>query len=375
MSSYNLCIVKPNRSAFSETFIQAHINRLLGNKKVLYGGSFPLYDENGKLLIRSILGVLSYLIQKRLLKRRVIPVRTQALISYLKAQHINLVFAEYGTVGAMITDACKLANVPLIIHFHGADAHHQPTIDAHQYGQAFAYASAIIAVSEDMVKQLSKLGASKEKLFLNPCGVDTAFFNLIDVQNNPPNFLSIGRFVEKKSPTSLVKAFYYVATKIPDAHLWMVGTGALIKETKALAIKLKLTERITFTGVLLPADILLLMKKMRCFVQHSVRATDGDMEGSPVAILEASASGLPVVSTKHAGIKQAVLDKKTGFLVCEHDIVGMAEYMIAIASSTKLATQMGLNGRQHMIDNYQMEKQINKLDTIIQQCIVIKQTP
>src|SRR3954468_6316445 len=112
MEPFNLCIIKPNKEVFSETFIQAHIDRLPGNKKVLYGGSFPVYDDEGNYLIKSKIGLLSYLIQKRLFNKKDIKVRTNALVEYLKQQQINIVLAEYGMVGAMITDACKIVNVP-----------------------------------------------------------------------------------------------------------------------------------------------------------------------------------------------------------------------------------------------------------------------
>lgn len=369
MYRYNLCIVKPNGFTFSETFIQAHIQRLGGNKKVLYGGSFPIYEENGALLIRSKLDLLNYLIQKKLFKRQKISVRTQAFVNYLKEQNIDIVLAEYGTVGATIAKACQQASTPLVIHFHGADAHHRATIEAHDYKRAFAYARAIVGVSDDMVQQLAKLGAPTDKLFLIPYGIDTHFFKPLSIRNNPPNFLSIGRFVEKKSPTSLVKAFQIVANKIPEAHLWMVGSGTLLEETKKLAQQLDIANKITFMGVLTSSEIALLMDKMRCFVQHSVTAVDGDMEGTPLAILEASSSGLPIVSTKHAGIKQAVIDSKTGFLVDEYDIETMAERMIQFASSAELAARMGTNARQHILKNYQIDKQIAKLDQLIQMSI------
>src|SRR5476651_1614470 len=128
MEPFNLCIIKPNKDSFSETFVQEHINRLPGNKKVLYGGVFPVYDHEGKYLIRSIFGLLSYLVQKKIFHKLDIKVRTQALTNYLKAQKIDVVFVEYGMVGAMVTEACQLANVPLVIHFHGADVYHKETV-------------------------------------------------------------------------------------------------------------------------------------------------------------------------------------------------------------------------------------------------------
>jgi len=370
--SYNLCIIKPNKSAFSETFIQEHIIRLAGNKKVLYGGAFPVYDHEDKFLIKSKLSLLSYLVQKKLLGKKSIGVRTNALRDYFTINKIDVVLAEYGMVGAMVTEACRLAGVPLIIHFHGADAYYKRNIDeyAELYKKAFAYASAIIAVSKDMVSKLISLGAPADKIFNASCGVDIITFPQLDISNSKKDFLFVGRFVEKKSPQSLVKAFKLVVDKFPDAKLWMVGGGPLFEETKELIIDLGLGNNITLTGVLKTAQIKELMKQMRCFVQHSVTAANGDSEGTPVTVLEAASSGLPVVATGHTGIKDAVIDGVTGFLVDEFDINGMAEKMIVLAQSPQLAVQLGKAGREHMINNYQMDDRINLLNKIIKDSIV-----
>jgi glycosyltransferase involved in cell wall biosynthesis len=371
MESFNLCIIKPNANALSETFIQEHINRLSGNKKILYGGAFPVYDNEGKYLIHSKLGLLSYLIQKRLFKKQNISIRTKALVNYLKQEHINVVLAEYGMVGAMVTEACKLANVPLVIHFHGADAHHQATVLAYAnlYKKALNYASAIVAVSNEMVDALKKLGASPDKIYLNPYGVDTHKFPKIDISKSGINFISVGRFVEKKSPLTVVKAFKIVAEKFPDAHLWMVGAGPLCDDTKNLIEQLNLEDQVSLTGALPSSEIQKLMQKMRCFVQHSITAADGDMEGTPNTILEAGSSGLAIVSTFHAGIKEAVIHDETGFLVPENDCLGMADYMIKLANDPQLAVTIGDKEAAHIRKNYDMDKRIDVLNKILQQAI------
>jgi colanic acid/amylovoran biosynthesis glycosyltransferase len=368
---YNLCIIKPNKSAFSETFIQAHIDRLAGHKFVLYGGAFPVYDQDGNYLIKSKWGLLSYLIQKRLFHRQKIKVRTNALVNYFTANKIDVVFAEYGMVGASVTEACQLANIPLIIHFHGADVYYHKNITeyAELYQDAFKYADAFIAVSADMVEELKKLGAPADKIHNASCGVDTASFTLIDISKSAQNFLAIGRFVDKKAPLTLVKAFKLVVEAAPDAKLGMVGQGPLFEQTQKLITELGLENNITLTGVLPQDKIKELIKTMRCFVQHSVVAPNGDSEGTPVTVLEASSSGLPVVSTRHAGIKEAVVNGATGFLTAEHDIEGMAANMIKLANSVDLAMQLGNAGREHMIANYDINKRIALLDSVIQKSI------
>ncbi|MBS1525888.1 MAG: glycosyltransferase [Bacteroidetes bacterium] len=371
MEHFNLCIIKPNDNAFSETFIQEHVNRLPGNKKVLYGGAFPVYDNEGKYLIRSKLGLLSYLIQKRIFRKKNIGVRNRALVNYLKKENIDVVFAEYGMVGAMVTKACKQAGVPLVIHFHGADVHHKPTVATYYdfYKEAFKYADRLVAVSGDMVDELVRLGAPAEKIVKASCGVDTENFPLVDVLHSEKRFLAVGRFVEKKSPSSVIKAFKIVHEKFPDAHLTMAGGGPLFDETKALVSELRLDNSVELPGVLNSNEIKRLISRARSFVQHSVTAANGDKEGTPVTILEAGASGLAIVSTLHAGIKEAVINGETGFLVPEHDIEGMAHYMIEIAGDADLASRMGIKESEYIYKNYNIKDRINTLAAILLQAI------
>jgi colanic acid/amylovoran biosynthesis glycosyltransferase len=371
MEPINLCIIKPNKHTVSETFVQEHINRLPGNKKVLYGGVFPVYDHEDKYLIKSKLGLLSYLIQKKIFKKQRIAVRTNALVTYLLKQKIDVVFVEYGMVGAMVTKACRIANMPLVIHYHGADVYHRETVAAYRdlYAEAFKYASAFISVSVDMIEALKGLGAPADKIHLASCGVDTEAFPQLDISNTKQNFLSVGRFVEKKSPQSVVKAFDLITRAVPEARLSMVGTGPLFDETKALIEELNLTDKIRLTGALTSAEIKMLFSQTRCFVQHSVTAANGDKEGTPVTILEAGSSGLPVVSTFHAGIKQAVVHQKTGYLVPEHDVQGMADYMIKIAQDVQLAIQLGTAGAAHIRENYDIRDRINTLTDILYKAI------
>src|SRR5262249_1315641 len=94
------------------------------------------------------------------------------------------------------------------------------------------------------------------------------------------------------------------------------------------------------------------------FLQHAM--TDpftGDQEGLPVAILEAMASGLPVVSTDHAGIPEAVVDGTSGYIVSEGDTRAMAERILALAGDPDLRARMGLAGWQRVRDFYSWEKE------------------
>jgi colanic acid/amylovoran biosynthesis glycosyltransferase len=371
MEQFNLCIIKPNKDSFSETFVKEHIERLPGNKKVLYGGVFPVYDHEGKYLIRSLLGLLSYLIQKKIFNRLDIKVRIRALAEYLTKQKIDVVFVEYGMVGALVTEACQIADVPLVIHYHGADVHRRETIRQYHalYQRSFNYASALIAVSGDMAKALVELGAPAGKITNASCGVDPNAFPQLDISKTGRTFLAIGRFVEKKSPVSVVKAFKLVIDQYPDATLSMVGQGPLFDQTKALIAQLHLEKSVTLFGGLKPEQVKELFAKARCFVQHSVTATDGDKEGTPVTILEAGSSGLAIVSTQHAGIKEAVINGETGYLVPEYDIEGMAGYMMRIAADVELAVSLGAKDATYIRENYDIRNRIKTITKLLKQAI------
>lgn len=369
--AYNLCIIKPNDAVYSETFIQNHIDFLKGNKTVLYGGDFPLYKSDGSLLIESKLDLLIYLIKKRIFKHSDIAVRNKALMSFLNKNKVDVVLAEYGMVGASVYKACKASKVPLVIHFHGADAHHKPTISKYIkcYKHAFDYASNIVCVSQFMLDELVKLGAPKEKLVLNPYGVNLDKFKTTDVKRTTQTLFFVGRFVEKKAPDILIKAFARVKKAIPTAHLIMAGEGPLLAESKLLATQLELGANIDFPGAYTHTQVQMQMQKVSAFVQHSVITRDGDCEGTPNSILEASASGLPVISTFHAGIKEAVIDKKTGLLCEERDIEAFARNMIAVLENEDYANELGRNGAEHIRLNYDLKIKIANLNQILKSAI------
>lgn len=362
-----LCIIKPNKVNYSEPFVEAHIQRLPGNKKVVYGGFFPLFRHDGAFLIRNKLKLAAYLFQKRVLDKKSIPVRDRAFAAYLRDQQVDVVLAEYGPAGALVTDACRDAGVPMVIHYHGFDAHDRQVIAEYGelYRESYGYASAVVGVSEDMCRSLEALGCPPEKIVYNPYGVDLRLFYPVDVSASPVHFLSVARFAEKKAPHLTLRAFASVREQFPQARLTMAGKGPLWEQSKKLAAELGLAQSVDFAGVLSHEQVYELMKTTRAFVQHSVTAANGDSEGTPNSILEAAAAGLPAVSTRHAGIKEAVLHEKTGFLVAEHDVEGMARYMALLAEDASLAASLGAAAREHMEENYSFDQRIGRLWNVI----------
>jgi glycosyltransferase involved in cell wall biosynthesis len=96
-----------------------------------------------------------------------------------------------------------------------------------------------------------------------------------------------------------------------------------------------------------------------------LRTASGDSEGTPNTILEASATGLPIVSTKHAGIREAVVDGQTGYLVEEGEYEIMAQKIIDLLGNPALVESMGAAARKHMEQHYEMSFRIQSLKNIL----------
>lgn len=109
-----------------------------------------------------------------------------------------------------------------------------------------------------------------------------------------------------------------------------------------------------------------LMSKADIFLQHSMTDPEsGNEEGLPVAILEAMANSLPVVSTRHAGIPEAVLDGFTGYLVDEGDTLEMGERIVMLALDPHLRQRMGEDGWRRVKDNFSWENEQRQLLKIL----------
>jgi colanic acid/amylovoran biosynthesis glycosyltransferase len=286
----------------------------------------------------------------------------------LRRHRPDVVLAEFGTTGVIVSEACRLEKVPLVVHFHGRDASHRDVLseNEHSYSKMFAQAAAVIAVSKAMRDRLIDLGAPPERLFHIPYGIDLADFQGSDPSVAPPTFLAVGRFVEKKAPHLTILSFAETLRSCPDARLRMIGEGELLGACRDLACALGVGNAVTFLGAQSHTVVAEEMRRARAFVQHSVVAESGDSEGTPVAVLEASASGLPVVATRHAGIPDVIIDGQTGFLVEERDCSAMGRMMGRLADDQILASELGAAGRRRVAEHYNSDRSICSLRRVLE---------
>jgi glycosyltransferase involved in cell wall biosynthesis len=175
----------------------------------------------------------------------------------------------------------------------------------------------------------------------------------------------VGRLVEKKAPHLTIEAFGRIAHQYPQAQLDIIGDGPLAGRCHALVQQLGLRERVHMHGVRSSEYVARLMGEVSLFVQHSLTAPNGDTEGLPVTILEAMASALPVVSTWHSGIPEAVRNGITGLLVEERDVEGMAASMATVLDNPRRAAAMGAAGRERVLRHFTLEQTRDRLRSIM----------
>jgi colanic acid/amylovoran biosynthesis glycosyltransferase len=360
---HRLSIVKGSGPV--EEFVRAHADGLPARVTLIHG--LPPRIADRPILSRSILN-RAFRKAGRLLWRREWEWEiTSAYLRAFRRDRPNAVLAEFGQSGVVVLDACQRMGLPLIVHFHGADVSKHAVL--HEYGERyrtlFREARAVVAVSRAMVKRLISLGAPPEKVHWSPCGVDCGGFSSASPADAAPVFLAVGRFVEKKAPHLTILAFAEVLRRHPQARLRMIGDGPLLDACRDLARRLDVAPRVTFLEAQPHPVIQEEMRRARAFVQHSVVAGSGDSEGTPVAILEAGASGLPVVATRHGGIPDVVLENGTGLLVDEHDVTGMAEAMLELIDNPTLAAELGAAARDFVGAHFSMEHSLRRLWKII----------
>src|SRR5690606_6625899 len=251
--------------------------------------------------------------------------------------------------------ACKDAGVPLFVYFHGYDASKLLRSRRHvrNYQELFRAAAGVIAPSRFLADKLAAIGYPSDKLHVVPCGIDPSRFQ--PSFREPERILAVGRLVEKKAPHLTIEAFARIANRYPTAKLEIIGDGPLRKRCEALIDELDLRGRVVLHGVQSSDRVVAEMRRASIFVQHSITAPNGDTEGLPVAILEAMASELPVVSTCHSGIPEAVQHGVTGLLVPEGDVNGMAEAMATLLDDTDRAAAFGAAGRARVIEHFTIE--------------------
>jgi colanic acid/amylovoran biosynthesis glycosyltransferase len=273
----------------------------------------------------------------------------------------------FGHTGVHLLPFIECWRKPCVVSFHGADVMLKATNPeyAMKLRRLFHAVPLILARSRSLERRLISLGCPPEKIRINRTGVPLQQFPVMRrtvPKNNAWNFLQACRLIPKKGLTTCLRAFAIFHTRNPQAQLFIAGKGPLQPTLEALALQLGIREYVHFTGFLSQPDLLELYHRCHVFMHPSEMPADENQEGIPNSILEAMATGMPVLATRHGGIPEAVEHGRCGALVAERDYEALAEEMTKITNSRETFAEMGVLASESVAANFEQGMQIGKLE-------------
>ena len=289
----------------------------------------------------------------------------------LRKSKANVLHIYFGNSALQLLPLLEQADrpCPIVVSFHGADAGVDMEKPAWREAMAkvFEKADAVLARSEALVGDLESLGCPAEKLTIQRAGIPLNEWPKMERAapiDGAWRFVQSGRLIEKKGYDTTLRAFARFREVHPQARLVILGEGPLMEPLRKLANDLDIYNAVTFSGFVEQARIRSEYGWAHAFLHPSRTAGDGNREGVPNAMLEAMATGLPVLATEHGGIPEAVTDGREGFLADENDWEAFAVAMHDLAASEAVWKRMGLAARAKIEAKFERSQQIADLEDV-----------
>ena len=256
----------------------------------------------------------------------------QMLSKLLERRGADLMHIYFGHTGVHLLPFIERWQKPCVVSFHGADVAEKK--DIRDYGpklkELFNAVPLVLARSKSLAERLLTLGCPPERLRINRTGVPLHEFPFI--RRDAPTdghwrFMQACRLIPKKGVATSLCAFAIFQKEFPKAELVIAGKGPLQPHLEELAEELGLLRKVHFRGFLSQKELLDLYGSSHAFLHPSETPPDQNQEGIPNSILEAMATGLPILATRHGGIPEAVEQDRSGCLVEERDFEALAVAM------------------------------------------------
>jgi glycosyltransferase involved in cell wall biosynthesis len=264
----------------------------------------------------------------------------------LQRTHVDHIHAHYATYPALAAWLCwRLVGVGYSFTAHAHDLY----VDQSMLGRKLADARFAVTISEFNRRFLAEYaGSARRPVHVVHCGVDPDRYSFRPrgvPEEGPVRALCVGSLQEYKGHEILLRALS-ASPELARLEVDLVGDGRLRTSLERQARELGIADRVRFAGSLPEGEVRELLDTADLFVLPSVVAADGQMEGLPVALIEAMASGVPVVSTRLSGIPELVADGETGLLAEPGDPVSLAEALVRTLADPAAALGRAKRGRQ-----------------------------
>lgn len=251
--------------------------------------------------------------------------------------HADVFIAHFGPAGVT---AAKLRELGVIrgkiaTIFHGIDISSRDVLNHYtpEYQQLFRRGDLMLPISDLWAGRLQKMGCPREKIAVSRMGVDMTRFSPRPVKApaTPLEIISVARLTEKKGLHVAIEACRQLKEQGVAFRYRILGIGPWERRLRTLIEQYQLEDVVEMPGFKPSHEVKAILDDADVFLLPSVTGADGDMEGIPVALMEAMAVGIPVVSTLHSGIPELVEANKSGWLVPENDARALAQRLAAFS--------------------------------------------
>ena len=277
----------------------------------------------------------------------------------LGIEHVHAHFASHPALAGLIIN--RLTDIPFSFTAHGSDLH----VEKKMLGEKIRASNFATTVSLYNKELMVKEGGenTRDKIHVVRCGVDTKLFSPSEKKktDSPFQILCVASFEEVKGHQYLVEACKTLNDQDLEFECHLVGYGPLKDKTVDLIQELNLDNKFHIHGGLPRNEVLEMVKNADVFVLPSVPTKQGKREGIPVVLMEAMATGLPVISSQLSGIPELVEHGNSGVLVKPRDSNALAEALINMMNNPGERLRMGQAGREKVINEYDLEKNTLKM--------------
>lgn len=266
----------------------------------------------------------------------------------------DIVHCQYGTNGEVIGSALKELGLQqrLVTTFHGTDIRLAQRQGIGVYRRLLTQGDCFIAISDYSRRQLLAWGADPHKVVEHPVGIDCRLFARAPQASNDAvhdiGIVTVARLVPEKAIHNGILAVSKLLRDRPDLRLRydIVGEGPLRAELTGLIRRLGLDGVVRMRGPLQQDSVIEILRRSDIFLLPSIA------EVLPVVLMEAQATGLPVIATRVGAVDEIVLDERSGFLVPPGDVDAVAEKLQLLVAAPHLRGEFGENGRRHVMERF-----------------------
>jgi L-malate glycosyltransferase len=274
----------------------------------------------------------------------------------------DIVHAHYATGYGFLGRMCKYH--PLIISVWGSDVFEFPNkswLHRSLLESNLQSADIVLSTSKIMAAETRKYIPINKPIKITPFGIDTELFSPTKSRNGEPEYLTIGVIKTLENIYGidiLIEAFLLLSQQYSNLKLLIIGNGSQLSPLQQRVNILELAAKVKFLPAIPHHLVPEYLAKIDIFVMPSRQESFG------VAVLEASACGLPVVASDVGGLPEVIADGVTGFLVPPEQPQIMAEKISQLIESPALRKSMGEHGRDFVEKNYKWSDSLDKMSDI-----------